>query len=74
MWGYGDNTPATKTTRNPKDSDFYQELRVRYVDETELQVFDQCFLTLTNLNTPDDVIIMSRGSEAPFGCGEHHSD
>lgn len=61
-------------TGNFRISDFYQELRVRYVDDAELQVFDRSSLSLTNLNTPDDVIMMSRDSEAPFGFGEHHSD
>ncbi len=46
-------------------SNFYQNLRVRYVAETELQLFDRDFLSLANLNTPDDVLMMSYRSQAP---------
>ena len=40
-------------------SNFYRELCVRHISETELQAFDSGLLSLANLNTPDDVIMMS---------------
>jgi molybdopterin-guanine dinucleotide biosynthesis protein A len=47
-------------TGNFRISDFYKELSIRYVNDTELQVFDPGFLSYANLNTLDDVIMMSR--------------
>ncbi|GAB4333441.1 MAG: hypothetical protein Kow00117_17370 [Phototrophicales bacterium] len=46
-------------TGNFRISDFYRDLNVRYINKVEIEALDPRFLSLVNLNTPNDVKMMA---------------